>query len=95
MQFEERIDRIAQAVDRPLWYACWVLIVGATILAFAAVVMRYCLGLGYIWLDEICRYSFIAMVYLWAGPIIRTGGHLRLEIVTSRLKGKGIAGPFL
>jgi TRAP-type C4-dicarboxylate transport system permease small subunit len=88
MQFEERIDKIAGFVDRPLWYACWVLLVGATLLAFAAVVMRYGFGLGYIWLDEICRYSFIALVYLWAGPIVRKGEHLRLEIVTARLKGK-------
>ena len=91
MQFEERIDKIASAVDRPLWYGCWVLLVGDTILAFAAVVMRYGFGIGYIWLDEICRYSFIAMVYLWAGPIVRTGEHLRLELVTSRLRGKALA----
>jgi TRAP-type transport system small permease protein len=89
MQFDERIEKIATAVDRPLWYACWVLLVGNTLLAFAAVVMRYGLGIGYIWLDEICRYSFIAMVYLWAGPIVRTGEHLRLELVTSRLSKKG------
>ena len=91
MQFEERIDKIAAAVDRPLWYACWVLLVGATLLAFAIVVMRYGFGFGYIWLDEICRYSFIAMVYLWAGPIVRSGEHLRLEVFTVRLRRKAIA----
>jgi TRAP-type C4-dicarboxylate transport system permease small subunit len=85
MAFDERVDRIADIVDRPLWYACWVLLVGATLLAFAAVVMRYGFGIGYIWLDEVCRYSFIAMVYLWAGPIVRKGEHIRLEVFTSRL----------
>lgn len=90
MEFSERVDKLASAVDRPLWYACWVLLVGATVLAFAAVVMRYCLGLGYIWLDETCRYSFITLVYLWAGPIVRTGEHLRLEVITARLRGKAI-----
>jgi TRAP-type C4-dicarboxylate transport system permease small subunit len=90
MQFDERIEKIASAVDRPLWYACWVLLVGDTLIAFAAVVMRYGLGIGYIWLDEICRYSFIAIVFLWAGPIVRTGEHLRLELVTSRLSEKGL-----
>jgi TRAP-type C4-dicarboxylate transport system permease small subunit len=67
-----------------------VLLVGDTLLAFAAVVMRYGMGIGYIWLDEICRYSFIAMVYLWAGPIVRTGEHLRLEVITARLSKKGL-----
>ena len=89
MSFTKRIDHIAGIVDRPLWYACWVLLVGSTVLAFAAVVLRYGFGIGYLWLDEVCRYSFIGMVYLWAGPIVRTGEHIRLEIFTSRLGERG------
>jgi TRAP-type C4-dicarboxylate transport system permease small subunit len=86
--FDEQVDRIASAFDRPLWYACWVLLVGATVIAFAIVVMRYGFGIGFIWLDEVCRYSFIALVYLWAGPIVRTGEHIRLEVFTARLGEK-------
>lgn len=88
MQLSKRIERIADAVERPLWYVCGGLTWLATLLAFAAVIMRYGFGLGYLWLDEICRYSFITMVYLWAGPIVRTGEHIRLELFTAKLRGR-------
>jgi len=91
MNFSEKVDKVADATDRPLWYVCWVILTGATLLSFAVVIMRYVFNLGYIWLDEICRYSFIAIVYLWAGPIARIGGHIRLEVLTARLTKRGLA----
>jgi TRAP-type C4-dicarboxylate transport system permease small subunit len=89
MDFSEKIDRIAGFIDRPLWYICYTLMLGSTIVACVLVVMRYIFGTGEVWIDEICRYSFIAMVYLWAGPIVRTGEHIRLDVVTSRLSRRG------
>jgi C4-dicarboxylate transporter, DctQ subunit len=88
--FIETIDKVADRLDRPIWYICWITLAGSTLLSFTVVIMRYVFNLGYIWLDEICRYSFIAIVYLWAGPIARIGGHIRLEVVTARLTQKGL-----
>ena len=85
MDFVERIDRIAGFIDRPLWYVCWVLLCVLTILTNVAVVQRYIFGISYMWLDELSRYIFIALILLWGGPIIRKGEHIRLDIFTNIL----------
>lgn len=87
MRFREWIERVAKALDRPLWYICGVFMWGGAILAFLAVVMRYGFGMGWMWIDEVSRYFFIGIVFLWAGPIVRTGEHIRLELFTARLRG--------
>jgi len=89
VELSQRINKIINWLDRPIWHVCWVILAGSTLLAAIVVVMRYVFNLGYIWLDEICRYSFITIVYLWAGPIDRIGGHLKLELLTSRLTERG------
>ena len=88
MGFVERLYKIADVVDRPLWWVCTVLLVMMTLLTVYAVSARYFLNIGYQVIDEICRYSFIAIVYLWGGPIYRTGGHLRLELTPLEFTGR-------
>ena len=85
MTFVKNIDKIADYIDRPVWIVSWILLAGITMLSFVIVMMRYAFDVGYIWLDEICRYSFACIVYLWAGPIIRKNGHLQLDFILKRL----------
>jgi len=87
LRFHEWIEQTSKAVDRPLWYACGIATWGAIALAFFTVVMRYGFGMGWMWIDELTRYLFIGVVFLWAGPIVRTGEHVRLELFTARLRG--------
>lgn len=87
MQFHEWIEQTSKAVERPLWYACGIAMLGATALVFFAVVMRYGFGMGWMWIDETTRYFFIGVVFLWAGPMVRTGEHVRLDLFTARLRG--------
>ncbi len=88
MPFYERIEKIAKALDRPWWYISGALMIFCTLLAFAAVVMRYIFNISFMVVEELIRFAFIGVVYFWAGPIIRTGEHIRLELFTAKLQGK-------
>lgn len=88
MNLVERLNKLGSVVERPLWWVCVILVVGITALTITAVVLRYCFNLGYQVIDEINRYSFIAMVYLWGGTLVPIGAHLRLELTPLEFKGR-------
>lgn len=87
---EERIEKIAGALERPLWYVCMVIFMFLTFLIFEEVVSRYLFGKTHLWADEISTYLFIFIVFFWAGPIMRRGTHIRLELFLGKIKWKGL-----
>lgn len=93
MRFGQVISRVADIVDKPLWYLSLGALMVATLLTFAGVILRYIFGISYPWNDEFCCFCFIVIIYFWAGPIIRTGEHLSMEMLSSRIqssRGKAI-----
>ena len=93
MRFGQVISRVVDIVDKPLWYLSLGALMVATLLTFAGVILRYIFGISYPWNDEFCCFCFIVVIYFWAGPIIRTGEHLSMEMLSSRIqssRGKAI-----
>ncbi|MBO8140840.1 MAG: TRAP transporter small permease [Firmicutes bacterium] len=62
----------------------------ATLIAvvFANVFFRYVLHAPIPWAEEVARYTMVYMAYLAAPLALREGRHIRITIVTDRLRGK-------
>lgn len=50
------------------------------LLTFTVVVLRYVLGLGYIWMQEAVLYLHSLVFLLAAGATLDSGGHVRVDI---------------
>lgn len=61
--------------------AALIVVVGAN------VVCRYVLGIPLSWAEEAARYMMIYMAYLAAPLALRAGGHIRITVLTDRLRG--------
>ena len=61
--------------------AALIVVVGAN------VVCRYVLGIPLSWAEEAARYMMIYMAYLAAPLALRAGGHIRITVITDRLRG--------
>ena len=59
------------------------LIAGATLVTFAAVVMRYTTGSGISWAQELTIYMFIWMAKFGAAYGVRTGIHIGVDFVVN------------
>ena len=51
--------------------------------AFAQVVARYLFSSAMAWPEEVCRFLFIAIAYAGAAMTMRSGGHLRVDVLTT------------
>ena len=73
----DRIDRLTAAIGRAAaWCALFMVLV-----QFAAVMMRYGLGIGSIRLQESVMYAHAALFMLAAAWTLQVGGHVRVDIV--------------
>lgn len=88
MQAIDRIDKIAENIEKPIWFISWIILAFITFLSFIIVILRYGFGMGYLWMDELCRYGFVTIIYLWAGPIVRENGHLQLDFFLKHLSDR-------
>jgi C4-dicarboxylate transporter, DctQ subunit len=56
-----------------------------TLLTFVQVVLRYGFGTGYVWSLEATTYAFAWLVLVGMSYGVRTGAHIAVDLVTSRL----------
>jgi TRAP-type C4-dicarboxylate transport system permease small subunit len=66
-------------LDRAEEYVAVALFVVLGALLSAQVFMRFVLGLGYSWMEEICRMLFIWVIFIGAAAAMRRGMHIRVE----------------
>lgn len=52
------------------------------------VFMRYVLGSPMPWAEEVTRYTMVYMTYLAAPLALREGRHIRITLLTERLRGR-------
>jgi TRAP-type mannitol/chloroaromatic compound transport system permease small subunit len=79
VQLADLIDRFTRAVGQAaMWCALAMVAV-----QFAVVVMRYALGVGSIWLQELIIYEHAALFMLAAAWTLQVGGHVRVDIFYS------------
>ena len=57
------------------------------ILVFGQVISRYCFGYTPSWGEELSRYLFVWTVFLSIPLLARSGGHMAIETLTSRIHG--------
>lgn len=66
-------------LDRAEEYIAVALFIALGVLLTAQVFMRFVLGLGYSWLEEIIRMLFVWVIFLGAAAAMRRGMHIRVE----------------
>ena len=65
-------------LDRAEEYIAVALFIALGVLLTAQVSMRFVLGLGYSWLEEIIRMLFVWVIFLGAAAAMRRGMHIRV-----------------
>jgi TRAP-type C4-dicarboxylate transport system permease small subunit len=88
MTWPEIIEKINEVLDKILIVVTSVALVFSTLLTFLGVILRYIFGISYEWNEELCRYSMIIIVYLWAGSMIRKNQHIAFTLFSDHFKGK-------
>ncbi len=63
-------------------------VLAITLLVSYDVLMRYFLDEPQLFVDELCSFLLVAVVFLGTGPTFYKGGHIRVDLVTSCLKPK-------
>jgi len=79
-------------IDGWLWAAARlsvaVLLLAATALVFANVVLRYVFNFALSWSDELITYSLLWLVFLGGGIAARQGAHISMEVLLTLLSAR-------
>jgi TRAP-type mannitol/chloroaromatic compound transport system permease small subunit len=78
----ETIDQVNTAIGRTAAWCCLYIVV----VEFALVVMRYALGIGSIRIQESVIYAHAALFLLAAAWVLKTDGHVRVDIFYAEAK---------
>jgi len=62
-------------------YAVGIEIVLATLLVVYGAIMRYILGISYLWLEEVVRYLCLSAAFIGCGPMVIKGGHISIDFL--------------
>ena len=88
MEKFQKLNSASKYLDKGLEKAA-ILCLGISVIgAVANVFLRYVLDLSYQVIEEICRYAIIYGAFLYVGPLIIKGEHLKMDFLQSILKGK-------
>ena len=68
--------------------AIGILLLAATVLVFADVLLRYVFSYGLSWADELTQYMLLWMVFLGSGIAARQGAHISMEALLTALPGR-------
>jgi TRAP-type C4-dicarboxylate transport system permease small subunit len=63
-------------------------VLAMTLMVSYDVLMRYFLDDPQLFVDDLTSFLLVAIIFLGAGPVFFKGGHIRIDLVTSRLKSK-------
>jgi TRAP-type transport system small permease protein len=88
MGWGETIEKTNGVLDKFLIVVTSAALVFSTVLTFLGVILRYIFGISYEWNEELCRYSMIIIVYLWAGSMIRKNQHISFTLFSDHFRGK-------
>ncbi len=59
-----------------------------TLMVSYDVLMRYFFDEPQLFVDDLTSFLLVAIIFLGAGPVFYKGGHIRIDLLTSRLKSK-------
>lgn len=78
--FIRAVDALNEWIGRT---ASW-LVIGAVIVCFMVAILRYGFSIGFTWLQELYVWQHAAVFMLGAGYTMLHGGHVGVDILTSR-----------
>ncbi len=88
------LDKILDKVRAVLyWFSCVAMMI-MLVTIFAQVITRYCFDYTPEWSEELARFLFVYVVFLGSALIMGESGHLAVEFLPERYKGKPF-GKFL
>jgi len=82
-----RIDRFTDRIGR----AVGVLFLGTVVICFATVYLRYALGAGSIWLQELYVWTHALSIMLGASYCFLKGGFVRIDMLYRNMSARGKA----
>jgi TRAP-type mannitol/chloroaromatic compound transport system permease small subunit len=85
METVARVVRLINAVNRLIGRPAAWLILGTVLICAAVALMRYGLGFGRIWIQELYVALFSISFMLIAGYVYACNQHVRVDVVSSRL----------
>jgi len=80
------LQRLSDILEKILFFVAGAGLMTSVGLAFAAVIMRYIFNFSLEWVEEAARYLALFAAFLVAGPVLRDGGHVALDLLTSGLE---------
>jgi C4-dicarboxylate transporter DctQ subunit len=80
------LDRFIQRLEEGI---VAVGIAGASLVLFCNVVLRYGFNNGFVWAEEVARYTIVWLVFLGGSICVRRGMHLAVDALTVRMKPAG------
>jgi C4-dicarboxylate transporter DctQ subunit len=83
------VQRVLKAADRLEEAFMVVTLAFMTVLTVVQVVLRYVFATGLVWSLEATTYAFAWLVLLGMSYGVRTGAHIAVDLVTSRLGPRG------
>lgn len=84
-KFVDWVDWLNEQVGR---YSQWLLLL-MVVVTFAIVLLRYLLGLGWVWLQEVVVYSHAIVFLLWCPMTLLKDGHVRVDIRYRSISKRG------
>jgi TRAP-type mannitol/chloroaromatic compound transport system permease small subunit len=82
------VSRLIGQISGGLLMLAGALGLGMALFQIANVLMRYVFGIGYGWAREGVVYAFAAMFLIGAAGTLRSGGHVRLDILYGQMSEK-------
>lgn len=79
------LQRATTILEKLLFFVAGAGLLASVGLAFAAVIMRYVFNFSLEWIEEGARYLALFAAFLVAGPVLRNGGHVALDLLTTGL----------
>jgi C4-dicarboxylate transporter, DctQ subunit len=87
-----RVRRVLKAADRIEEAFMVAALTFMTLLTFVQVVLRYGFGGGFVWSLEATTYTSAWLVLIGMSYGVRTGAHIAVDLLTSRLTPSGARG---
>jgi TRAP-type C4-dicarboxylate transport system permease small subunit len=87
---EKDVKALLDAIEKVLNLFVSLLIGSMMIWVFVQVITRYCFSYTPSYGEELARYMFVWIVFLSLPIVAKKGGHMAIEMVTVRLRGKAL-----
>lgn len=70
---------------------CALLLAVMFVVTLFQVVARVVIGISSVWSEELARFLYVCLVFVGAGLLFRDDAHIRVGVLTDRLRGRPLA----